>query len=335
MRLVTAGESHGKCLLATLEGMTAGVLVDIRAVQRDLARRQMGHGRGGRMTIEKDTAEVLSGVADGRTTGAPITISILNKDFKIDTLPVVTRPRPGHADLAGTLKYGRRDVRDVLERASARETAARVAAGSICRQFLDRLGVGIVSHVVCIGGIRDPRPARRFDEIRRKADRSAVRCCDAAASRAMMTRIDLAKRERDTLGGIFEARVRGVPRSMASDKHLHARLAAALVSIQAVKGVEIDIRAGASGRSGPEIVLTGAMKPIATLMRPLRSVDINSKMPVSATVERSDVTAVPACAVIAEAMTAFEIADFFVSRFGNGDLAGVRRGLATARRATA
>ncbi len=335
MRLVTAGESHGRCLLATLEGMVAGVPVDLRAIQRDLARRQMGYGRGGRMSIEKDTAEVLSGTADGRTTGAPVTILIPNRDFKIDTLPVVTRPRPGHADLSGVLKYDRSDIRDILERASARETTARVAAGSICRQFLSQIGVEIVSHVVCIGGIRDPRPVRRFDEIRRKSDQSAVRCCDAAASRAMMARIDLAKRERDTLGGIFEARVRGVPENMISDKHLHARLAAALVSIQAVKGVEIDIRASASGRGGPEIVLTGAMKPIATLMRPLRSVDIRSKMPVSATVERSDVTAVPACAVIAEAMAAFEVADLFISRFGSGSLGEIQRGVVSARRAAA
>lgn len=335
MRLVTAGESHGRCLLATIEGMAAGVPVDLRVVQRDLARRQTGHGRGGRMSIEKDAAEILSGVADGRTTGAPITICIPNKDFKIDTLPAVTRPRPGHADLSGALKYDRRDVRDILERASARETAARVAAGSICRQFLNRLGVEIVSHVTCIGGVCDPRRGRSFAEIRRKADRSPVRCCDAAASRAMMARIDLAKRERDTLGGIFETRLRGVPRIMALDQYLHARLAAALVSIQAVKGAEIDIRGSASGRGGLEIVLMGAMKPIATLMRPLRSVDIRSKMPVSATVERSDVTAVPACAVIAEAMAAFETADLFISRFGSGNLGEIRRGAASARRAAA
>ncbi len=335
MRLVTAGESHGKCLLATLEGMVAAVPIDEAVIRRDLARRQAGHGRGGRMLIEKDTAHILSGVANGRTTGSPITISILNRDFKINILPVVTRPRPGHADLSGTLKYDRTDVRDILERSSARETAARTAAGSICRQFLKRLGVEIVSHVICIGGARSTKSDLRFATIKRKAERSPVRCCDDAASRAMMAAIDLAKQNKDTLGGIFEVRVRGVPLEMASDKCLHARLAFAIMSIQAVKGVEIEVKRTALKNGAFEINLSGVMKPIATLMRPLRSVDIRSKAPVVATVERSDVTAVPACAVIAEAMTAFEIAGFYIGRFGSGELGEIRRAAASAKRGMA
>jgi chorismate synthase len=292
MRFFTAGESHGKCLLAILEGMPAGLRVDVKAIDQDLARRQAGYGRGGRMTIEKDKAEILSGIKNGRTLGTPISIRIPNRDFKIDILPRVTRPRPGHADLSGVLKYNRSDVRDILERASARETTARVAVGSLCKQ--------IASHVTCIGGVTVSRRFR-FEEIQKKADLSPVRCCEPAASRAMMERIDFAKANKDTLGGTFEVWIKGLPKDLTRDKALESRLVFGLMSIQAVKGVEI---------LGPGPLLSAAMKPISTLMKPLRSADIVSKKPVVATVERSDVTAVPACAVVAEAMAAFEIAGF-------------------------
>ncbi len=320
MLFLTAGESHGRCLLAILEGMVSGLPINEDAINRDLARRQTGYGRGGRMSIEKDVAEILSGLKDGRTLGSPITIRIPNQDFKIDTLPQVTRPRPGHADLAGAVKYNRSDIRDVLERASARETTARVALGSICKQFLNHFGVNIISHVISIGGVGMSKRQWSFREIQNKVEKSAVRCCDSAASRKMMARIDFAKKNKDTLGGIFEVRVHGVPKLIAEDKKFQAGLVFGLMSIQAVKGIEIKRMNSATNDVDSDILLVGAMKPIATLMRPLKSVDIKSKTPVLATVERSDVTAVPACGVVAEAMAAFEIAKFYADQFGTGSL---------------
>lgn len=320
MRFLTAGESHGRCLLAILEGMVSGLPINEDAINCDLARRQTGYGRGGRMSIERDVVEILSGLEDGRTLGSPITIRIPNQDFKIDTLPQVTRPRPGHADLVGAMKYDRSDIRDVLERASARETTARVALGSICKQFLDHFGVKIVSHVISIGGVGIPKRQWSFREIQDKVKTSAVRCCDPVASRKMMARIDFAKKNKDTLGGIFEVRVHGVPRLIAEDKKFQAGLVFGLMSIQAVKGIETKRTNSATNSVDSDIILVGAMKPIATLMRPLKSVDIKSKTRVLATVERSDVTAVPACGVVAEAMAAFEIAKFYMDRFGGVSL---------------
>ena len=268
------------------------------------------------MSIEKDTVEILSGLRRGVTLGFPITLKILNKDSRINELPEITRPRPGHADLAGVLKYDRRDIRDILERSSARETAARVAVGSVCRQFLRRLGVDILSHVLSIGGIWAPFPYKKsFEKIKRDAERSPVRCHDLPASKKMMRKIQKVKQDRNTVGGIFEIRVKGVSceigASANSNDRLGARLVFGLMSIQAVKGVEIISGIDEGTSSGDLIILRAAMKPIATLMKPLQTVDIRTKETKMATVERSDVTAVPACAVVGEAMTAFELARFY------------------------
>lgn len=307
MRFLTAGESHGRCLTAIVEGIDAGTPIDVRSIDAELVRRQMGHGRGGRMSIEQDRAEILSGVDDGLASGSPIAIRIWNKDFKIDVLPAVTRPRPGHADLAGVLKYDREDARDILERASARETAARVAVGSICKQYLALKGVGIASHVIAIGGVSAAGRPWSFERIRETADKNAVRCCDREASARMLARIDRAKRDGDTLGGLFEVWVRGLPGYALEDKELHTRLVFGVMSVQAVKGVEVR----ADDR---DLIVTAAMKPIATLMRPLASVELRTKRTAFAVVERSDVTAVPACAVVAEAMVAFETAGYYRER---------------------
>ena len=316
LSFLTSGESHGACLVAILEGMAAGVRINEEGINHDLERRQKGFGRGGRMSIEKDAVEILSGLREGVTTGVPITLKIPNKDSRINELPEITRPRPGHADLAGTLKYDRRDIRDILERSSARETAARVAVGNVCRQFLRHLGVDILSHVLSIGGVWAPSPYKKsFQEIRRDAEQSPVRCHDLSASRKMMEKIQQVKRDKDTVGGIFEIQVEGIPPGIGvSEKscgQLSARLTFGLMSIQAVKGVEIISGIDEGASSGDLIIIRAAMKPIATLMKPLRTVDINTKETKKATVERSDVTAVPACAVVGEAMTAFELARFY------------------------
>ena len=280
----------------------------------------MGYGRGGRMTIEKDRVEILSGVDNkGRTTGSPVTFRIPNRDFKIDTLPVVTRPRPGHADLAGVLKYDRRDVRDILERASARETAARVAVGSVCKQLLRKRGVEILSHTLAIGGVEARRTPRNFRDLRSRAEKSPLRCADPAAARKMVQKIDEAKKAGDTLGGIFEVRIMGISREILADRAFLARLTSGIMSIQTLKGVEMELISGL-GSNQPQIFLRGAMKPLATLMKPLRSADIRSKKSVSAAVERSDVTAVPACGVVAEAMAAFVTSKYCIERFVGGNL---------------
>lgn len=313
---LTSGESHGACLVAILDGIPAGVGIHEESINRDLERRQRGFGRGGRMSIEKDTVEILSGLRNGITTGSPIALRVRNNDFKINELPRITRPRPGHADLAGALKYDRRDIRDILERSSARETASRVAAGSVCRQFLEGENVRILSHVLSIGGIWAPFPFKKsFKKIRLDAERSPVRCHDPSASGKMMRKIRRVKMAKDTVGGIFEIRVKGVRRGIGASAsgidRLGARLVFGLMSIQAVKGVEIISGIDEGAPNGDLIVLRAAMKPIATLMKPLQTVDIHTKEIKPATVERSDVTAVPACAVVGEAMTAFELARFY------------------------
>lgn len=368
LRFLTSGESHGKCLVAILEGMIAGLMVDVDDINRELARRQEGYGRSGRMTVEKDQVEVLSGLRFKKTFGAPIGLLVPNRDFRIDLLPVIKRPRPGHADLPGAIKYARRDIRDILERASARETVARVAVGAICKIFLREFGVDVISHVVCVDGVWADTGRMSFDQIRKASLGSPMHCADKRATAKMIARVDAARRSKNTLGGIFEVIARGVPAGIGSyahyDRRLSSKLCAAVVSIQAVKGVEIGMGFGvatARGRSahdeifydrkkgfyrrtnraggleggitnGENLVLRAAMKPIATLMNPLCSVNIDTKQKELATVERSDVTAVPACGVVAEAMVAFTLAQAFLEKFGGDSLPETKRNYAGYRR---
>lgn len=381
IRFTTAGESHGRALVVIVEGMPAGVPLQAAAVDGDLARRMLGHGRSGRMRIESDRVEILSGVRAGETLGSPIALLIANRDHENwrDVMAVepadgqpgrrLTRPRPGHADLAGTLKYGRLDARDVLERASARETAARVAAGAVCRRLLAEFGVEVGSHVVSLGGVEAAGPAALPEPLDAVSDASPVRCLDAVAAEAMVARIDAAREEGDTLGGVVEVVVRHLPVGLGShvawDRRLDARLAAAWMSIPAVKGVEIGLgfrsaavagsavhdeilraargearrSGGLSRRSNRAGGLEGgmttgeplwariAMKPLATLMRPLASVDLETGAAAKAQAERSDVTAVPALGVIAEAMAALVLADAFAEKFGGDSLAEMRGNL--------
>jgi len=380
LRFSTAGESHGESLVALVSGLPAGVPVDQEFLSRELWRRQRGYGRGGRMRIERDTAHILSGVRHGKTIGSPIAMSIANRDWKnwqdvMDAAPrdgdpdprrrAVTRVRPGHADLTGLLKYDRDDARDILERASARETTARVAAGAICKRFLSELDVQIGSHLVHLGGIDASVPDPLPDDINGVADASPLRTLDRAAEAMMITHIDAIKREGNTLGGICEVVCRGLPVGLGShvswDRKLDGRLAAALMSIPAVKGVEVGIGFEAARRTGADVhdemepapgrtlagnvrrrtnraggleggmttgeplVVRVAMKPISTLMRPLATVDVATGESASATAERSDVTAVPAMGVIAEAMTAFVLAQAALEKFGGDSLAETRR----------
>ena len=361
LRFLTSGESHGKCLVAILEGMVAGLEIDTADINHELARRQEGYGRGGRMTIEKDQAEILSGVRGKRSLGGPIALVVPNKDFKINELPIVKRPRPGHADLVGVMKYGQADVRDVLERASARETTARVAVGAVCKLFLKEFGIDLVSHVVSIGGVTADTQRMSFDEIKRASKDSPMHCADKKATKKMMARVDEARTAKDTIGGVFEILVKGVPVGLGSfvhyDRRLSAKLCASLMSIQAVKGVEIgmgfkvsetlgkfvhdeifhDKKKGFYRKSnnaggfeggvtnGENLVLRAATKPYSTLMSPLQSVHIDTKAKQVATVERSDVTAVPACGIVGEAMVAFELANSLLEKFGGDSLKEIKR----------
>jgi len=382
IRFVTAGESHGKALVSLIEGVPAGLPLCAEDIDTQLARRQQGYGRGRRMQIETDRAEFLSGVRAGQTIGSPIAMLIRNSDWKnweaiMDAAPrdedataegrkrQVTRVRPGHADLTGVLKYDRDDARDILERASARETTARVAAGAVARRLLAEFGVRIGSHLVHLGGVDATRPNPMPTDINAAADGSPLRTLDAAAEAAMIARIDLAKQEGNTLGGICEVVVDGLPVGLGShvswDRKLDGRLGAALMSIPAVKGVEIGMgfeaarctgaevhdeiemapesprtgnvrrvtnRAGGlegGMTSGEPLVIKVAMKPISTLMRPLHTIDTKTAAPAEAAAERSDVTAVPAMGVIAEAMTALVMADAFVEKFGGDSIGELRR----------
>jgi len=382
IRFTTAGESHGRAMVAILEGVPAGLPLTAGDVDRDLARRMLGHGRGGRMKIESDRARIVSGVRAGETLGSPIAIQIENKDFEIwrDIMAVepseeersrrFRRPRPGHADLAGTLKYDRRDARDVLERASARETAARVAAGAVCRRLLAELGVEIGSHVVALGGVGAKLPRQLPEPLNAASDASPVRCLDPRAGAAMVKAIDAAKASGDTLGGVAEVVARrlvvGVGSHVSWDRKLDARLGGAWMSIPAVKGVQIGLGFEAAGLRGTEAhdgitlaaagearrsggfvratnraggleggITTGeplvarlAMKPLATLAkRPFPSVDLETGQEGRAQSERSDVTAVPAMAVIAEAMAALVLADAYAEKFGGDSLLEMRRNL--------
>jgi chorismate synthase len=354
-------------LIGVLEGLPAGLKLDLDAVNRDLARRQKGYGRGGRMKIETDTAEVLTGMRLGETIGSPLTLMVKNRDHSIDRLPAVTKPRPGHADLAGVIKYDRQDARDILERASARETTIRVAVGSVCKQVLGTVGIEVVGHLVELGRIKAKTDGLSFDVIRERSEASEVRCADADTEPNMIALIDEAKKTGDTLGGVVEAIVTGVPVGLGShvqwDRKLDAALAQAIVSIQAFKGAEIGLGFEAARRFGSEvhdeilpaadrvlqrasnnaggfeggmsngqpIIVRGAMKPLSTLMRPMRSVDIKSGTEVKATVERSDVCAVPAAAVILETVVAIEILKAVLEKFGGDSVSELQRAVAAYR----
>ncbi|MGG3842279.1 chorismate synthase [Anoxybacillus kestanbolensis] len=368
MRYLTAGESHGPQLTTIIEGVPAGLTLLAEHINEDLARRQKGYGRGRRMQIEKDEVKILSGVRHGKTLGSPITLVVENRDWKHwtnimsieplideteDVKRKVTRPRPGHADLNGAIKYGHRDMRNVLERSSARETTVRVAAGAVAKRILAELGIRIASHVVEIGGIKAENTAyTSLEELQRVTEQSPVRCFDAEAEKKMMVAIDEAKQKGDSIGGIVEVIVEGVPVGVGSyvhyDRKLDAKIAAAMVSINAFKGVEFGIGFEAARRFGSEvhdeivwnpetgytrktnrlggfeggmttgmpIVVRGVMKPIPTLYKPLMSVDIETKEPFAASIERSDSCAVPAASVVAEAVVAWEIANAIVEQFG-------------------
>lgn len=375
LRYLTAGESHGPALLAILEGMPAGVPVRAGFVNGELARRQGGYGRGGRMKIERDEAEILAGVRHGRTLGSPIALLVKNRDWEnwrdvMSPAPLedeaaleraaeraLTRPRPGHGDLAGGVKYGHRDLRNVLERASARETAMRVAVGAVCQEFLAQLGIRVVAHVVALGGVRAETAGLAPAEIEERVLASPMYCADPAAARAMVEAVDRARAEGDTLGGIVEVLAVDVPPGLGSyvsaDRRLDGRLAAALMSIPAIKGVEVGLgfeaahlpgsrvhdeilpgwrrgsnRAGgleAGVTNGEPLVVRAAMKPIATLYRPLMSLDLATGAPAPAGVERSDVCAVPAASVVAQAAVAFVLAQAALEKFGGDSLDEVRR----------
>lgn len=371
LRFMTAGESHGPCLTAIIEGLPAGLSLNADAINRDLARRQQGYGRGGRMKIETDKADVLSGVRFNETLGGPIALRVVNRDFAnwgarmaafgAQTGPMVTAARPGHADFTGICKYARKDVRDILERSSARETTMRVAVGAICKEFLHVLGMEVVSHVVTVGGVSVD--AAKIDRAAIGTETcSELNCYDRDAEVRMKQKIDEAKKAGDTLGGVFEVIVRGVPAGLGShiqwDRRLDGKLAGALMSIQAIKGVEIGAgfacgflpgsavhdemflkdgmvyrktnRAGGfegGMTNGEEIVVRAAMKPIPTLMTPLHSVDVASYEEVLASRERSDTCAVPAASVVGEAMTAFVIAQAICEKFGADAMVDLRKAI--------
>lgn len=371
LRYVTAGESHGPALFAIVEGVPAGLGISIDVVNKELARRQLGFGRGGRMQIETDTVQILSGVRFGKALGSPITLKVDNRDWKnwlermsVEEMPgeieAVTQPRPGHADLSGILKTGQKDIRNILERSSARETAARVAAGAVAKLLLAEFGMHVLSHVVAIGDVganveRLPRP-----EDLELIDRSLARSFDKEATARMVELIEKIRSAKDTIGGVFEVLVYGCPPGLGSytswEERLDGHIARALMSVQAIKGVEIgegfDIaakpgsqahdeifyekgrgyyrktnRAGGieGGMTNGEVVIArAAMKPIPTLMQPLKTVDIVTKQPVDAVKERSDVCAVPAAAVIGEAVVAFEIAKALLNKFGGDAIEDTR-----------
>lgn len=386
---VTAGESHGPQLTAIIRGMPAGLYLTAEHINRDLERRQLGYGRGARMKIEKDSVQICGGVRKGYTLGSPIALVITNRDYQVwvdqmsadpgelDDQRVVTRPRPGHADLPGALKFAHRDARNVLERASARETAARVAVGAVCKRFLEEFGISIFSHVVNIGGIEVDTGNLDLETIRMRAESSELRVACAEVEPQMKDLIRTAKENGDTVGGIYEVIATGVPVGLGStmnwDEKLDARLAYGLMSCQAIKGVSVGMGFSVANHRGSEvhdpiafaadpaerqrlakqqgrgpsggfyhlsnnaggieggisngepIIVRAAMKPIATLMRPLQSVDLKTKEPFEAVRERSDVCAVPAAAVVGEAIVAFVLAQAFLEKFGGDSVAEIRR----------
>ncbi len=373
LRFLNGGESHGKGLIAVLEGVPSGLPLTTDDINRDLSRRQKGYGRGGRMRIEQDHVEFWSGVRKGKTLGTPITLYVANRDWENwkdimapepgppVTEKVVTCPRPGHADLVGAIKYNHRDIRNVLEKASARETAIRVAVGGVAKRLLQEFGMQVYSYTVEIGGVKASMEGLATEQAFRQAEESEVRCPDANSSALMVERIREAKHKGDTLGGVFEVIVTNPPLGLGSyaqwDRRLTGRLAMALMSIQAMKGVEVGMGFEAARRFGSEVhdeifydkatgfirgtnnaggleggitngqplVLRTAMKPIATLYSPKKSVDILTKEPLEATIERSDICTVPAAGVVGEAVVAYEIAAAMVEKFGGDTLAEMRR----------
>jgi chorismate synthase len=364
LRLITAGESHGPGLTCIVEGLPAGLELLASDVTADMARRQLGHGRGGRMKIERDSAEITAGVRHGRTLGGPIALQVANRDYanweeRMNPWPVeqavaeVHLPRPGHADLVGTQKYKHTDVRNILERASARETAARVAGGGLCKAFLRALGVSVHSHVVQIGAVRTPPPERVLTSADFAAvDESPVRCLDGAAAKEMVREIDRQRKANESLGGVFEVQAFGLLPGLGShvswEERLDGRLAMAVCSIQAVKGVAIGDGFGVAGLPGSQahdeifyseehgyfretnraggleggmtdgqtLIVRGAMKPLPTLTKPLRSVDTETHEPAQALRERTDSCTVPAAGVVGEAMVAYVLAGAYRAKFG-------------------
>ena len=371
IRFTTSGESHGPGLTAIVEGLPAGLPLNLEDLDRDLARRQLGHGRGGRMKIESDSADVISGVRHGRTLGSPVTIRVQNRDYanweeRMNPWPVdaevaeVHLPRPGHADLAGIQKFGFTDVRNVLERASARETAARVACGALAKAFLGDFGVQVFSHVVQVGSVRAEVPADLEAANFGAVDDSPVRCLDQGATEAMVAEIDAKRKANESLGGVFEVRVYGLVPGIGSytswEGRMDGRLGQAIMSIQAMKGVSVGDAFDVAGRVGSEahdeifwteergyyretnraggleggmttgeqLVVRGAMKPLPTLTKPLRSVDTESKEPAQALRERTDSCTVPAAGVVGEAMVALVLADAYREKFGGDHIDDVR-----------
>jgi chorismate synthase len=374
MRLITAGESHGPGLTCIIEGLPAGLELDHDALNRDLSRRQLGHGRGGRMKIERDRVEVTGGVRHGRTLGGPIALTVVNRDYanweeRMNPWPVeasvaeVHLPRPGHADLVGTQKYGLTDVRDILERASARETAARVAGGAVAKALLRDLGVTVFSHVIQITGVTAPRRDDLTPEDFEGVDESPVRCLDPDATGAMVAEIDRLRKLNESLGGVFEVRAFGLVPGLGShvswEERLDGRLGMAILSIQAMKAVAIGDGIEVAGLPGSQahdeifyedgrgyyrktnrsggveggmttgapLVVRGSMKPLPTLTKPLRSVDIETHQPTEALRERTDSCTVPAAGVVGEAMVAFVLADAYRRKFGGDHIDDVRGAL--------
>jgi chorismate synthase len=375
LRLITAGESHGPGLTCIVEGLPAGLRLRPEDLNEDMARRQLGHGRGGRMKIERDAAEVTGGVRHGRTLGGPIALQVANRDYAnweermspwpvAETVEEVHLPRPGHADLVGTQKYKQSDVRNILERASARETAARVAGGALCKAFLRELGVSVRSHVIQIASVHAPtREGALGPEDFAEVDSSPVRCLDAEASRAMVKEIDRLRKANESLGGVFEVQAFGVVPGLGShvswEERLDGRLAMAICSIQAIKGAAIGDGFAIAGVPGSEahdeifwtpergyhretnraggleggmttgcpLVIRGAMKPLPTLTKPLRSVDTETHEPAQALRERTDSCTVPAAGVVGEAMVALVLADAYRGKFGGDHIDDVLQAL--------
>ena len=374
LRFLTAGESHGQLLMGIIEGIPAGLELTCNEIDHELSRRQLGYGRGGRMRIEKDSVEITCGVRWGKTLGSPIGLLIRNRDWvnwsdKMSPdpsltgyIPPETRPRPGHADLSGIIKYSHRDIRNVLERASARETAMRVAIGAVAKKIIGVFNVEVLSHIIEIGGVKAKVRSTSLDFLKKQAEKSELRCVDKKAELRMKEKIEEAKKRGDTVGGIFEVIVANVPPGLGSysqwDRRMNARIAHAVMSIPAIKGVEIGMGFDAARKFGSEvhdaiyynegehkfyrktnraggieggitngenIIIRAAMKPIATLYQPLDSVDIITKKPFKASIERSDICAVPAASVVGEAMVATEIANAILEKFGGDSIDEIKR----------
>jgi chorismate synthase len=360
LNFITCGESHGKYLAAIVEGMPAGLEVDLARIGRELGRRQQGYGRGARQKIERDQVEILGGVIGGKTSGAPVGFLLINRDFKIDKMPELFRPRPGHADLAGALKY-HQGIRAVLERASARETAMRVAVGALAKLFLAEFGIEVISHVVRIGPVSVHAEHLSFAEIKKRTAGSAMNCAYPEAEKEMIRVIDQAIEKRDSVGGQYEVRAAGVPIGLGSYVHwsrkLDGRIAGALMGMQSVKAVEYglgtrlgevygseaqdeifyskekgyyrktDRMGGVEGgmSNGADLLVRVTMKPISTLRRALASVNMKTKKPEKAEYERSDICVVPAGSVVGEAIVAYEIADAFLEKFGGDSMKEIGR----------